>query len=76
MPMTSKTPEKELPGRSVREIEEMIEPIEQYLLQTREVLDRIEGHIKDLKKEHGIGEVTKEMHSLRKDPWSHSAKGL
>ena len=51
MPMISKTPEKELPGRSVREIEEMIEPIEQYLLQTREVLDRIEKGIAELKKE-------------------------
>lgn len=73
MPVMSKTGR---PGIPQSDIAKMIETIELYLQQTREVLDRIEGHIKDLKKEHGIGEVTKEMHSLRKDPWSHSAKGL
>ena len=73
MPVMSKT---DRIGISESDIAKMIETIELYLQQTREVLDRIEGHIKDLKKEHGIGKVTKEMHSLRKDPWSRSAKGL
>ncbi len=42
---------EEKPARSAREIEEIIGTIEQYLVQTREVLDRIEEDITELKKE-------------------------
>ena len=41
MPMMSKNPKKEKPARSAREIEEIIGTIEQYLVQTREVKDRV-----------------------------------
>lgn len=51
MSMMSKIPKKEKPARSAREIEEIIGTIEQYLVQTREVLDRIEEDISELKKE-------------------------
>ena len=50
MSMMSKNPKKEKPARSAREIEEIIGTIEQYLVQTREVLDRIEEDITELKK--------------------------
>ena len=49
MPMMSKNPKKK-PARSAREIEEILGTIEQYLVQTREVLDRIEEDITELKK--------------------------
>ena len=51
MSMMSKNPKKEKPARSAREIEEIIGTIEQYLVQTREVLDRIEEDISELRKE-------------------------
>ncbi len=51
MPMMSKKPKEDKPARSAREIEEIIGTIEQYLVQTREVLDRIEEDITELKKE-------------------------
>ena len=54
MPMMSKSPVKEKPRRTIREIEEIIGTIEQYLEQTREVLDRIDKDITELKKESRI----------------------
>jgi len=45
MPMMTKNPRKEKVARSTREIEEVMGTIEQYLVQTREVLDRIEENI-------------------------------
>ena len=51
MPMMTKNPRKEKVARSTREIEEIMGTIEQYLVQTREVLDRIEKNITELKKE-------------------------
>ena len=51
MPMMTKNPRKEKVARSTREIEEIMGTIEQYLVQTREVLDRIEEDITELKKE-------------------------
>ena len=68
MPIMSKTPGKELPARSVREIEEMIGTIEQYLQQTREVLDRIEKDIEELKKEGRIKRDKEELVYPKKEP--------
>lgn len=68
MPMMGKTPGKELPARSVREIEEMIGTIQQYLQQTREVLDRIEKDIAELKKEGRIKRDKEEVVHPKKEP--------
>ena len=68
MPIMSKTPGKELPARSVREIEEMIGTIEQYLKQTKKVLDRIEKDIIELKKEVRIQREKDEIVHIQKDP--------
>ena len=68
MPIMSKTPGKELPARSVREIEEMIGTIEQYLKQTKKVLDRIEKDIIELKKEGSIQREKDEIVYIQKDP--------
>ena len=68
MPMMNKTPGKDLPARSVREIEEMIGTIEQYLQQTREVLDRIEKSITELKKEGRIKKEKNEIVHPGKEP--------
>ena len=53
------------PEVTAPEYMEMIKTIELYLQQTREVLDRIEGHIKELKKEKSFKE---EKTPAREDP--------
>ena len=68
MPMMNKAPGKELPSTSFREIEEMIGTIEQYLQQTREVLDRIEKDIEELKKEGRINREKDAIIHPKKDP--------
>ncbi len=67
MPIMSKTPGKELPARSVREIEEMIGTIEQYLKQMKKVLDWIEKDIIELKKEGMIKKEKNEIVHPKKD---------
>ena len=68
MPMMSKSPGKEKPGRTVREIEEIIGTIEQYLEQTREALDRIDKDIAELKKESRIQREKDEIVPPKKEP--------
>ena len=46
-------------------ITEMIDSIELYLQQTREVLDRIEGYIRELKEENRID---KEKDAIKSNP--------
>lgn len=76
MPMMSKTPGNEMPGKSVREIEEMIRAIEQYLQKTREVIDRIEKDIAELKKESkGRIEKSETIH-LKKGPTKEAGRSL
>lgn len=62
MPYNMKAGSQEAPAP---EFMEMIKTIELYLQQTREVLDRIEGHIKELKKENSIQD---EKTPVREDP--------
>ena len=68
MPMMSKTPGKEPQARSTREIEEIIGTIEQYLQQTREVLDRIDKEITEMKKESRIQREKDEILHPKKAP--------
>lgn len=76
MPMMSKTPGNEMSGKSVREIEEMIRAIEQYLQKTREVIDRIEKDIAELKKESkGRIEKSENIH-LKKEPAKEAGRSL
>ena len=68
MPMMSKKPGKEKPVRTVREIEEIIETIEQYLQQTREVLERIDVDIAEMKRENRILREKEGVIHPKKDP--------
>ena len=68
MPMMSKTLGKEKPVRTVREIEEIIETIEQYLQQTRDVLDRIDVDIAEMKRENRILREKEGVIHPKKDP--------
>ena len=54
----------------------MISVIEDYLQQTREILNRIEVQVGELKKEHGIQKEREEKVPVKKDSWFVPAREL
>ncbi len=73
MPIMEMTPPK---GTAREQIMEMISVIEVHLQQTREILDRIEVQVKELKKEHGIQKEREEKVPVKKDSWFVPAREL
>ena len=63
-------------ARSVEDIREIIRTIEQYLVRTREVLDRIEKDIEELKKEDRIIREKDETVHPGKDPAQEAGMSL
>ena len=63
-------------ARSEEDILEIIRTIEQYLQQTREVLDRIEKDIEELKKEDRINREKDETVHPGKDPAQEAGMSL
>ena len=63
-------------ARSEEDIREIIRTIEQYLVRTREVLDRIEKDIKELKKEGRINREKDETAHPWKDPAQEAGMSL
>ena len=74
--MMTKNPRKEKAARSAREIEEIMGTIEQYLVQTREVLDRIEKNITELKKEGKLEIEKDEVIPPKKDAAEEVGRAL
>lgn len=63
-------------GSAQEQIIEMISVIEEHLHQTREILDRIEVQVKELKKEHGLQKDREEKMPVKKDSWFVPAREL
>ena len=63
-------------ARSVEDIREIIRTIEQYLVRTREVLDRIEKDIEEMKKEDRINREKDETVPPEKDPAQEEGMNL